>query len=202
MVFTTLPRDATLRSTDATWTAADWERLPDDGRRYEIIDGVLYMSTAPSLFHQWIVQQLHLALHGQLVLPGVAFVFLAPTGVFMPGCDPVQPDLVVVRREEREILRERRVYGVPALLVEVLSPASIEQDLRVKRAAYARAGVPEYWVVRPAERDLLIHGEPEQTTGQYLQVTHVPPAGDVVSPTLPFRAAVASFFAGAPDTTL
>jgi Uma2 family endonuclease len=198
----TLPRDAVLRSTDAGWTAADWERLPDDGRRYEIIAGVLYASTAPSLFHQWVVQEIYVALRQQLVVPGVAFAFVAPVGVFMPGCDPVQPDLVVVRREDSGLLRERRVYGVPTLLVEVLSPGSVEQDLAVKRAAYARAGVPEYWAVRPAERDFLAHSQPEPGTGQYLQVAHVPPGGELVSATLPFRAPVAAFFAGAPDTTL
>lgn len=202
MTLTMLPRDVTLRSTDATWTTADWEQLPDDGQRYEIIDGVLYVSTAPGLFHQWIAQELYAALRQQLSVPGVAFVFLAPVGVFMPGCDPVQPDLVVVRREDRDILRDRRVYGVPALLVEVLSPTSVEQDLQVKRAAYARAGVPEYWGIRPGERDALVHVEPEGATGQYLQVVHVAPDGELVSSTLPFRAAIAPFFAGAPDTAL
>ncbi len=202
MTLTTLPRDVTLRSTDATWTAADWERLPDDGNRYEIIDGVLYMSTAPSAFHQWVLQEIYAALREQLVLPGVGFVFLAPIGLFMPGCDPVQPDLLAIRNADRGIVRERRVYGVPALLVEVLSPSTAEQDLVVKRVTYARAGVPEYWVARPAERDFLVHSKPEGATGRYLQVTHVAPDGELVSPTLPFRAAIAAFFAGAPDTTL
>lgn len=202
MTLTVLPRAVTLRSTDATWTAADWACLPDDGNRYEIIDGVLYMSTAPSLFHQWIVQETYTALRQQLAVPGLAFIFVAPVGVFMPGCEPVQPDIVAVRREDRDMLRDRRVYGVPALLVEVLSPSTGGQDLLVKRAAYARAGVPEYWAVRPGERDVLVHTEPEVATGQYLQLTHVAPDGELVSPTLPFRAPAAPFFAGAPDTTL
>lgn len=202
MATTVLPREAVLRSTDATWTAADWEQLPDDGLRYEIIEGVLYMATAPSFFHQWIALEVYSALRRQLMEPGLAVVVTAPIGLFMPGCDPVQPDVLVVRQDDRGIIRDRRVYGVPALLVEVLSPSNEEQDLAVKRAAYARAGVPEYWVVRPAERDILLHSEPERATGQYLQVTHVPPDGELVSPTLPFRAPIAAFFAGAPDTTL
>ncbi|HET8632402.1 MAG TPA: Uma2 family endonuclease [Thermomicrobiales bacterium] len=202
MAIRVLPREAVLRSTDATWTAADWEQLPDDGLRYEIIEGVLYMATAPSFFHQWIALEVYSALRRQLMEPGLAVVVTAPIGLFMPGCDPVQPDVLVVRQDDRGIIRDRRVYGVPALLVEVLSPSNEEQDLAVKRAAYARAGVPEYWVVRPAERDILLHSEPERATGQYLQVTHVPPDGELVSPTLPFRAPIAAFFAGAPDTTL
>ncbi|HEX5505101.1 MAG TPA: Uma2 family endonuclease [Thermomicrobiales bacterium] len=202
MAIRVLPREAVLRSTDATWTAAEWEQLPDDGHRYEIIEGVLYMATAPSFFHQWIALEVYSALRRQLLEPGLAVVVTAPIGLFMPGCDPVQPDVLVVRQDDRGIIRDRRVHGVPALLVEVLSPSNEEQDLVVKRAAYARARVPEYWVARPAGRDILVHSEPESATGQYLQVAHVPPGGELISPTLPFRATIAAFFAGAPDTTL
>lgn len=120
----------------------------------------------------------------------------------MPGCDPVQPDLLVVRQEELGIFRDRRIYGVPALLIEVLSPSNPEQDMEVKRDAYARAGVPEYWVVRPAERDMLVCSQPDTRLGVYTRVDSIPPGGEVVSPTLPFRASIASFFANAPDTTL
>jgi len=202
MVITILPRDAVLRSLDATWTRAQWEELGDDGKRYEIIDGVLFVSTAPSLFHQWISKRIVRELDEQLELPGIAFIFSAPVGLFMPGCDPVQPDIVAVLAEDRDILHDRRIRGIPALIVEILSPSNPEQDLQVKLAAYARAGVPEYWVFRPAERDALVHSQPEPATGRYLQVTHVPAEGTLTSPTLPFTAAIATFFAGAPDTTL
>lgn len=202
MVVSTLQREMVLRSTDAGWTRTDWENLPDDGKRYEIIDGVLYVSTAPSLFHQWIGGELFAGLREQLTLSGIAYVFAAPVGLFMPGCDPVQPDIVVVLQADRDILRERRIFGVPALIVEILSPSNPEQDLQVKLAAYARACLPEYWVFRPAERDALVHSQPEPGSGRYLQVTHVPTDGTLVSPTLPFRAELATFFAGAPDTTL
>ena len=202
MVITTLPRDTVLRSLDATWTREQWEELGDDGKRYEIIDGVLFVSTAPSLFHQWTSQEINASLREQLVLPGIAFIFSAPVGLFMPGCDPVQPDLVAVLTTDRDILHDRRIYGIPALIVEILSPSNPGQDLQVKLAAYARAGLPEYWVFRPAERDALVHSQPEPATGRYLQVTHVPADGVLTSPTLSFTAVIATFFAGAPDTTL
>jgi Uma2 family endonuclease len=202
MVVAVFPRDAVLRSTDASWTRCDWEALPDDGKRYEIIDGVLYVSTAPSLFHQWISKRGVRLLEEQLEDSGAAYVFAAPVGLFMPGCDPVQPDIVVVLQADRDILRDRRIFGVPALIVEILSPSNPEQDLQVKLAAYARAGLPEYWVFRPAERDALVHSQPEPGSGRYLQVTHVSPDETLVSPTLQFRAAISAFFAGAPDTTL
>ena len=202
MAMTVLPRDALLRSTDANWTADDWEQLPDDGQRYEIIGGVLYVSTAPSPAHQLIAQETYTILREQVVVPGVGLIFLAPIGLFMPGTDPVQPDLLVVRAEDRGIIGPRRIEGVPALLVEVLSPSNANYDLVTKREAYARAGVPEYWIARPVERDILVHSEPEPATGQYLRVERVPPAGTLISPTLPVQAAVVAFFAGIlADTT-
>jgi Uma2 family endonuclease len=123
----------------------------------------------------------------------------SPIGVFMPGSRPVQPDLLVVLASDFGIIDDRRVEGVPALLVEILSPSNADYDRVVKLAAYARAGVPEFWLVRPEERDVLIYSKPEQASGQHLQVTHVPPDGELVSPTLPFRATIADFFTDAAD---
>jgi Uma2 family endonuclease len=108
----------------------------------------------------------------------------------------------VVRAEQRGIIRNRRIEGVSAMLVEVLSPSNPDTDTDTKRKAYAQAGVPEYWIVRPAQRDMLIYTQPDGELADYAQSTHVEPDGELVSPTLPIRTAVAGFFAGAPDTTL
>jgi len=194
--------ETVVRSLDATWNYARWSQLPEDGNRYEVIDGVLYMTTAPSFFHQWIVSRITRLLQEQIEDPGVGLVAFAPIGVLMPGCDPVQPDIVVISAQDRDIIHDRRINGVPALLVEVLSPTNPEKDTEIKRAAYARAGVPEYWIIRPANRDLLLYTQPDPRMGTYLQTSHVAPDADIVSPTLPFRALVASFFAGSPDETM
>lgn len=191
-----------LRSPDATWDYARWERLPDDGNRYEVIDGVLYMSTAPSLFHQWVVKRLMLHVGLPLEDAAVAFAYTAPVGLLMPGCDPAQPDFVVVRRERASILSEGRVRGVPDLIVEVLSPGNPEQDMTLKRDAYARAGVPEYWIARPANRDVLVYTVPDAPSGTYAHTAIVPPDGVLESPTLPLTLPVSDLFSGAPDTTL
>ncbi len=191
-----------LRSSDATWDRAKWEQLPDDGNRYEVIDGVLYMTTAPSAFHQWILRQIIRILYAQIDDTNIGITFWSPMGVFMPGCDPVQPDLLVIRTSDLSIIHDRRVYGVPALLIEVLSPSNAEKDTEIKRKAYAQAGVPEYWIVRPATRDVLVYTDPDDALGDYVQSQRVASDAELVSPTLPVRAQVASFFAGAPDTTL
>lgn len=196
------PPELALRSLDATWNRARWQSLPDDGNRYEVIDGVLYMSTAPSFFHQWIIRQIFIVLLEQIDRTGAGLTIWAPIGLFMPGCDPVQPDLLVIRAAHYGIIRDRRIEGIPALLVEVLSPGNSDADIVIKRHAYARAGVPEYWIVRPASRDVLVYAQPDAELGDYTRSERVDPDAELVSPTLPVRAPVASFFDGAPDTTL
>jgi Uma2 family endonuclease len=207
MTTTTLTETSTmphlvLRSLDATWNRARWEQLGDDGNRYEVIHGVLYMTTSPSSFHQWIIRQIFLTLYQQIDTPGIGTTMWSPIGLFMPGCDPVQPDLLVVRTEHRDIFQDRRIHGIPALLVEVLSPSNPETDTTIKRTAYAQAGVPEYWIVRPATRDVLLCSQPDTTASDYLHEQVCGPGSELVSPTLPIRAVVADFFANAPDTTL
>jgi Uma2 family endonuclease len=184
-----------MRSVDATWNEARWETLDHENYRYEVIDGVLYMSTSPSPYHQWITSQTTDLLKEQLQRKGLGFVLWAPGGIFMPGARPVQPDFMVLRPEDRALITTERVETIPLLLGEILSPSNANHDLVTKRAAYARAGVPEYWILRPDERDVLVHWEPEPATGLYLQVRHIVPAGELVSPTLPFRAQIAEFFA-------
>jgi Uma2 family endonuclease len=196
------PVELFLRSLDASWTRARWEQLPEDGNRYEVIDGVLYMSTAPSPFHQWIHRQTFLLLIRQLEEPGIGLVLYAPIGLFMPDVEAVQPDLLVIRTEEVGMIRDRRIRGVPALLVEILSPSNADYDLEIKRRIYARSGVPEYWAFRPASRDALVYSDPDPTISDYRTVTHIPADGELVSPTLPARFPIAAVFAGAPDTTL
>ena len=193
--------DLAMRSLDATWDRARWEDLPDDGNRYEVIEGVLYMSTSPSSFHQWITKRIARVLMAQIDDSGIGVTFWAPLGVFMPGCDPVQPDLFVVRTDELAIV-QTRIEGVPSLLVEILSPSNSSADTDVKRRAYARAGVPEYWIVRPGRRDVLVYSQPDGGLEDYAQSVRVDPGTELVSATLPVRAPVDDFFADAPNTDL
>jgi Uma2 family endonuclease len=196
------PPELALRSHDATWSRARWELLPDDGNRYEVIEGVLYMSTAPSFFHQWIIRQIFLTLYRQIDEAGIGLTVWSPLGVFMPGCDPIQPDLLVIRAQDLGIIRNRRIEGVPALLVEVLSPGDPDTDTEIKRKAYARARVPEYWIARPTSRDVLVYAHPDTDLGDYSRSIRVDRDAELNSATLPIRAPVADFFENAPDTTL
>ena len=191
-----------LRSPDSSWDYSRWELLPDDGNRYEVICGVLYMSTAPSQFHQWVVMQLIDLVGLPAKRQGLAYPYIAPIGVLMPGCDPVQPDFLLIRQDRADIIPDQRIRGVPDLIAEVLSPTNPEQDTVVKRAAYARAGVPEYWIVRPATRDVLLCWQPDADLGDYTQSRLIATDAELVSPTLGLRVTVADLFAGAPNEAL
>lgn len=193
--------EMTMRSLDAAWDRTRWETLPDDGNRYEVIEGILYMSTAPSPVHQWVIRQVVRVLFSQIDDKGVGVTLWSPVGLFMPGCDPVQPDVLVVREEGRGIIRADGIEGVPALLIEVLSPGNTETDTATKRYAYARAGVPEYWIVRPATRDVLVLAAPDPALGDHTSSVRVEPDATLESPTLPISVPIAQFFADAPAGT-
>jgi Uma2 family endonuclease len=203
MVTLVIPTDAASVKgpPQGQWTYADWETLPDDGNRYEVIDGVIYMSTAPSSFHQWIIMHLY----GYLGFPAeqkqLAYSFVAPIGVLMPGCEPVQPDFVLVLAARKSIIHDRRIRGVPDLIIEVLSPGNSDFDKEVKMAAYANAAVPEYGIIDPAEKTLSLYTL--QQPGTYSE-PRVFKEGDTVTfaclPTIPLE--ISKLFADAPDTTL
>jgi Uma2 family endonuclease len=183
------------------WTHAAWEALPDDGNRYEVIDGVLYKTPIPSFFHQWIVQRLARFLGIPAENQGLAFTAISRFAVILPGCDPVQPDFVLVLAARASIIRDRRIFGVPDLIIEVISPGSVAFDEQVKLAAYAAAGVPEYATIDPAARTLNLYRL--EAPGRYASphiFTQTEAATFTCLPTI--SVPVAELFAGAPDTTL
>lgn len=132
------------------WTYADYQRLPDDGNRYEVIFGVLYRMNTPTIPHQIAVTNLVIFL-GLLVKSQKSGVLLsAPTEVLLPDIATlVQPDVLFISQNRRNIIVEQRIAGVPDLMIEVLSPSSVRHDRRTKFDAYEQAGVPEYWIVNP-----------------------------------------------------
>ncbi len=205
MVTLAIPTDADAPAvygpTQGRWTYADWEKLPDNGNQYEIIDGVLYMFTAPSYFHQYIILNLVQYVGIPAKTTGLALPAFAPISVIMPGCDPVQPDFLIVLSSRASIIHDRCVWGAPDLIVEILSRGNAPYDREVKLAAYAGAGVPEYAIVDPRAR-MLSHYHLD-AHGAYGS-PRVYAAADALSfaglPTITLI--VGDLFAGAPDTTL
>lgn len=129
------------------WTAEDLDELPDDGNRYEVIDGELYVTPAPVYKHQDAIAELFVALHAYLEREPIGRAIFAPADVRYSALRAVQPDLFVIpfvdgRRPERF-----EDAGRLLLAIEVLSPSSARADRVAKRTLYREEGVPEYWLV-------------------------------------------------------
>lgn len=140
-VVTTLPRGR-------GFTRHDLEGMPDDGNRYELIDGALVVTPSPSRRHQGVSSRLHRALDA--ACPDDLRVLSAPLDFVIADDTTLQPDLVVV---DATVVRDEQAPLRPHLVVEILSPTTRLLDLHVKRERYASAGVPSYWIVDPGLDD-------------------------------------------------
>lgn len=130
------------------FTYEDYLELPDDGKRYEIIDGELFMSTAPTSNHQRIVRNLLVALCIYLKDYPFGEAIPAPIEVFFSETNIVQPDIVFISNERSDIIKPTQIFGAPDLVVEVLSPGTEKRDRTVKMKMYAKFGVREYWMAK------------------------------------------------------
>jgi Uma2 family endonuclease len=126
------------------WTVADLESLPDNGLRYELLDGTLLVTPSPTPRHQGAVVELAVLL--RRACPPDHRVFVAPLDWQPDGRTSLQPDLLVVRRDR---IGENKITEAPTLVVEVLSPGTARIDRMIKFSRYAESGVPHYWIVDP-----------------------------------------------------
>ena len=143
------PADWVPGPPQGSWTYDEYAALPDDGQRYEIVNGVLVMAPAPSPAHQDIVGMIFHYLLVQVKFAGLGRVFTAPIDVDLGQKNVFQPDVVVVLNAHLERVAAKKIVGAPDLVVEVVSPGSGLMDRIAKYAVYARAGISEYWMVKP-----------------------------------------------------
>ena len=144
----------TNTSTSGKLGYAEYAAIPDDGRRHEVIDGEHYVNPAPNLYHQAVSKRLQHQLFTKIELAGLGTLFDAPCDVQLSNHDIVQPDLLVVLSARTRIFTPTKVKGVPDLMVEILSPSTIDYDRTVKKELYQSAGVREYWIIDPSEHTL------------------------------------------------
>jgi Uma2 family endonuclease len=137
-------------------TYADFLKIPNDGRRHEIIDGVHYVTPSPAYRHQVLLGRLHLSLGQYLADRPLGDLVLGPYDILLSDYDVVEPDLLYVSRARRERITESKLQGSPDLVVEILSPSTRRRDLGIKRALYTRTGVLEYWIVDPKLDELTV----------------------------------------------
>ncbi len=129
------------------WTAADLREIPDDRNRYEIIDGELFVTPAPSLTHQEISKRLLLAIHPYLEAYKIGNVVYAPADVVLADDTVVEPDLFVFRLSQGKLPQQWKGASGLLLVIEILSPSTARVDRTGKRRRYQRERIPEYWIV-------------------------------------------------------
>lgn len=143
------PRTAATKQ----WTYSEYAEL-DDGKRHEVIGGEIAMAPAPDAYHQDASRTLLYALLQFVTAGNCGKVYYAPFDVVLDDTNVVQPDLVFIARENLGILKRPGVFGAPDLVVEILSPSSVETDRYRKQELYERSGVKEYWIVDPENRTI------------------------------------------------
>ncbi len=177
------------------WTSKDLEILPDDGQRYEIIDGELYVSKQPHKHHQLVCSRVWELLQIWSRQTGAGEAVIAPGVIFAEDSD-VAPDVTWVSQERLATAYQAdgKYHAAPDLMVEVLSPGSSNErrDREFKLWLYSRRGVLEYWIISWMELRLEIYRREE---GQ-LQLHSTLYKNDTVRlPYLPgFTCSVSQFF--------
>jgi Uma2 family endonuclease len=140
-------------SLDRPWTQRDLDDTPDDGNRYEVIDGKLHVTPFPTCDHQVAVTELLLLLGEHVRSSRAGWVVTSGLKVVLDELTGVGPDIVYIAREQAAGIRHDGFHGPPTLVVEVLS-SKPSLDTRIKRDRYASAGIPHYWIVDPVQRTL------------------------------------------------
>lgn len=138
-------------------TYADYERIPADGLRHEILCGNELVTPAPTPDHQSLVVKLTTRIASHAATRGLGQVFVAPIDVLLSEHDLVQPDVLFVARARLQIVGPKNIQGAPDLVIEVLSPSTESIDRVQKRDLYQRSGVREYWLVDAEHRSVEIH---------------------------------------------
>lgn len=126
---------------------SDYAAIPNDGKRYEILQGQLIVNPAPTPLHQRVSKRLQRQLEDYFEARSLGEVFDAPIDAILGPHDIVQPDLVVVARPEQ--ISKRGIEGAPLIAIEVLSPSTRSLDRTRKGRRYLELGIVHYWIVDP-----------------------------------------------------
>jgi Uma2 family endonuclease len=177
------------------FTYDDFLNFPDDGKRHEIIDGEHFVTPSPNTKHQRIVVNLTVVLSAYLRQHAIGEVFIAPFDVVFSDLNVVEPDLLYISRERRQVVTEKHVVGAPDLAVEILSPGTRKTDEVTKRNLYEHFGVQEYWVVDPELDAVKVYRRVENAFARVAELSLE--SGDMLTtPLLPdWSVALAEIFA-------
>ena len=138
------------------YTYDDYLKTPDD-KRYELIEGELYMTPSPITNHQRISGRIEFELRKFVAENDCGEVFDAPYDVYFDDKNVVQPDILFISKDRLNIIGDKNLQVAPDLVIEILSESNAYRDLIQKKKLYARHGVQEYWIVVPGEKTIDIH---------------------------------------------
>ena len=137
--------------------ALSYDYRIEEEPRYEIIGGEkIYMAASPNPDHNTIVGQLFIIFGNYLNLKQNGTAIFADVDVHLPDGDVFRPDFYVVKNLNI-VQRKKAVYGVPDLVVEVLSPSTAKKDFGAKKDSYEKHGVKEYWIVNPKDKSIQVY---------------------------------------------
>jgi Uma2 family endonuclease len=136
----------------AMLTYEHYLELPNDGNRYEIINGALYVSPAPSTKHQLASINLSIVLGTHVKGNMLGVLLAAPSDLVLANLSIVQPDLLFISKDRLSIVTDANVQGPPDLVIEIISPSSTKTDQDTKRQLYEEYKVKNYWIFEPLER--------------------------------------------------
>ncbi len=159
-------------------TLKDYEALPE-GAPYQLIEGELVISPAPSFWHQKVLKRLFLRFHERVEKAGIGEVVFSPIDVYLDEENAFQPDLVVILKDSLDKITEKGIEGAPDLVVEVLSSSTAYYDLKEKKDVYERKGVKEYWIVDPKMEEVEVY---VNEGGNFRKVSSKRKKGSVSSP--------------------
>lgn len=167
------------------WTYEEFAALPDDGNRYEVIAGDLYMTPSPRMRHQDTVSEIVARLRTFASQHRLGKVYAGPADVLFAEGDYLAPDVVFVREDRRhEIVKDRGIEGAPDLVIEVISSSTASRDRGLKRQRYAWFGVPEYWLVDAEKKQIEVYrpGEAPRIERERLVWSPVPGGPELIIP--------------------
>lgn len=130
-------------------TYEDLWAIPQDGKRYELVDGEVYVSPSPTTKHQKVLANIFSLLHTHITTRNLGEIYFAPLDVVFDEHNVVQPDLLYVSKERHSIITPVFIHGAPDLVVEALSQSNAAYDRETKSRLYAREGVKEVWFPDP-----------------------------------------------------
>ena len=171
------PADWVPGPNQGDWTYNQYIALPDDGKRYEIANGILLLVPSSTGSHQDTVGEVFFHLRSHVKLPGLGLVSQAPSVVELSSKDVFQPDIFVVMNDHLDRVQDKKFVGAPDLVVEVASPGTVAFDRLTKYDAYERTGVPEYWIVNLERRTVevfVLEGDKFQSLGVFHGDQRVP----------------------------